>query len=183
LFFIFATAILFAGCATVTIYVTFPEEKIKKAAEDIEKMMESQSQNIFYQMCNYFVSNAFAAEGSVSSEIKTDSPKIKEAIGQIKTWSDELALYKKNGYIGETKNYEVAIVNPPDDPAVLLKVKEIVQKENQQRNIILEELYRLNNISPGQKQIFREIFAKTKQKNAKPGEYIQNPDGTWIQKK
>ncbi len=183
LFPVLLIVLFLAGCAMVTIYVTFPEEKIKKAAEDIEKMMESSSRNILYQMCSFFACPAFAQEGSVSSDIKTDSPRIKEAINQIKSWADELTSYKKEGYIGETNNYQVAIVNQPDNPNLLKKVKEIVQKENQQRNIILEEMYRLNNVSPDQKQTFREIFAKIKQKNAKTGEYIQGPDGTWVQKK
>lgn len=172
-----------AGCAMVTIYVTFPEEKIKKAAEDIEKMMESLNKSILNYVCGFLTYTALAQESSVSSDIKTDSPKIREAIKQIKFWAEELASYKKEGYIGETNNYQVAIVNQPDNPNLLKKIKEIVQKENQQRNIILEEMYRINNVSPEQKQMFREIFANIKQKNAKTGEYIQNPDGKWIQKK
>jgi uncharacterized protein YdbL (DUF1318 family) len=176
--------IAFAGCAMVTIYVTFPEEKIKKAAEDIEKMIESKA-GIGNFLCNVFnfVEAPVFAQETVSSEIKTDSPKIREAINQIKSWSEELASYKSSGYIGETMNYQVAIVNQPADPELAKKVKEIVQKENQQRNIILEEIFRLNNVAPDQKQTFRELFAKIKIKNAKSGEWIQNPDGSWTKKK
>ncbi|HOL49744.1 MAG TPA: DUF1318 domain-containing protein, partial [bacterium] len=169
----------------VTIYVTFPEEKIKKAAEDIEKMIESNmgSKAMFCKLVHFVSTSAFAQESSVSSEIKTDSPAIKEAINQIKSWTDELASYKKAGYIGETKDYQVAIIKLPDDEQLARKVKEIVQKENKQRNIILEEIFRLNNVAPEQKQTFRELFAKTKLKNVKPGEWYQNPDGSWAQKK
>lgn len=175
---------LLAGCAMVTIYVTFPEEKIKKAAEDIEKMLES-SLNRFSVFCsiNHLITNPAFAQETISSEIKTDSPKIKQAISQIKSWSDELAAYKSAGYIGETLEYQVAIVNLPQDQETAKKVKEIVQKENTQRNIILEEIFKLNNVSPEQRQAFKEIFAKTKMKNLKPGEWYQNPDGTWNQKK
>lgn len=180
---ILAALFFLAGCAMVTIYVTFPEEKIKKAAEDIEKMMESFNKSIFNYVCGFLTYTAFAQESSVSSDIKTDSPKIREAIKQKKFWADELALYKKEGYIGETNNYQVDIVNQPENPSLVNKIKEIIQKENQQRNIILEEIYKMNNVSPEQKQMFKEIFAKIKQKNAKPGEYIQDSNGTWIQKK
>lgn len=173
-----------AGCAMVTIYVTFPEEKIKKAAEDIEKMLESKINNIiFCSIRNLIITPAFAQGSSVSSEIKTDSPKIKEAIGQIKSWADELAEYKKAGYIGETTQYQVAIVNQPKDPELVKNVKEIVQRENKQRDIILEEIYRINNVSPEQRQTFRELFAQIKLKAVKSGEWYQNPDGSWVQKK
>lgn len=184
LLFSFILAGLLAGCAMVTIYVTFPEEKIKKAAEDIEKMLESSlnKSSIVCFINNLFINTAFAQE-SVSSEIKTDSPKIKQAISQIKSWAEELASYKSAGYIGETLEYQVAIVNLPKDPELAKKVKDIVQKENTQRNIILEEIFRLNNVSPEQRQTFKEIFAKTKLKNLKSGEWYQNPDGTWTQKK
>ncbi|MCM8759355.1 MAG: YdbL family protein [Candidatus Omnitrophica bacterium] len=173
-----------AGCAMVTIYVTFPEEKIKKAAENIEKMLESKNtNNIFYALQNFFATPVFAQDASISSEIKTDSPKIREAISQIKSWADELAEYKKAGYIGETTQYQVAIVNQPQDPELAKKVREIVQKENKQRSIILEEIFRINNVSPEQRQTFRDIFAQTKLKAVKTGEWYQNPDGSWVQKK
>ncbi|HOK80833.1 MAG TPA: DUF1318 domain-containing protein [bacterium] len=174
-----------AGCAMVTIYVTFPEEKIKKAAEDIEKMIESNmgSNVIFCKLFHFISTPAFAQDASVSSEIKTDSPAIRQAIEQIKSWADELASYKKAGYIGETQDYQVAIVKLPDDEQLGKKVKDIVQKENKQRSIILEEIFRLNNVAPEQKQTFRELFARTKLKNVKPGEWYQNSDGSWVQKK
>ncbi|MCX7704858.1 MAG: YdbL family protein [bacterium] len=184
-FMMIGLACFLAGCAMVTIYVTFPEEKIKKAAEDIEKMLESRTSphNVLCSITNFFVMPAFAQESSISSDIKTDSPKIKEAINQIKSWADELAEYKKAGYIGETTEYQVGIVNQPKDPELAKRVKEIVQNENKQRNIILEEIYRINNVSPEQRQTFKDIFAKTKLKNVKPGEWYQNPDGSWVQKK
>lgn len=181
----FGLAGLLAGCAMVTIYVTFPEEKIKKAAEDIEKMLESNLslKNILCATQLFISTPAFAQESSISSEIKTDSPKIKEAISQIKSWADELAEYKKAGYIGETTQYQVAIVKLPDDAELARKVKEIVQNENKQRNIILEEIFRINNVSPEQRQVFRELFAKTKLKTVKPGEWYQTSDGSWVLKK
>ncbi|MGC8804545.1 MAG: DUF1318 domain-containing protein [Candidatus Ratteibacteria bacterium] len=174
-----------AGCAMVTIYVTFPEEKIKKAAEDIEKMIESKlsSRELLCTIFHFVSAPAFAQDASVSSEIKTDSPAIRQAIEQIKSWADELASYKKAGYIGETQDYQVAIVKLPDDEQLGKKVTDIVQKENKQRNIILEEIFRLNNVAPEQKQTFRALFAKTKLKNVKPGEWYQNSDGSWVQKK
>ncbi len=174
-----------AGCAMVTIYVTFPEEKIKKAAEDIEKMLESRidRSSIFYSLKNFISTPVFAQESSVSSEIRTDSPKIREAISQIKSWADELASYKKEGYIGETLDYQVGIVQLPQDVELARKVKDIVQKENRQRNIILDEIFRINNVAPDQRQTFRELFAKTKLKNVKSGEWFQNSDGSWVQKK
>ncbi|MCM8764193.1 MAG: YdbL family protein [Candidatus Omnitrophica bacterium] len=178
-------AVLLAGCAMVTIYVTFPEEKIKKAAEDIEKMLESKidRSSIFFSVIRFVSSPAYAQEPAVSSEIRTDSPKIKEAIAQMKSWADELASYKKAGYIGETLEYQVAIVNLPQDSTVAKNVRDLVQKENKQRNIILEEIFRINNVAPDQRQTFKELFAKTKLKNVKPGEWFQNPDGSWVQKK
>ncbi|MCM8814392.1 MAG: YdbL family protein [Candidatus Omnitrophica bacterium] len=184
-FFSLTMAVLLAGCAMVTIYVTFPEEKIKKAAEDIEKMLESKNDisRIFCSVMRFVSSPAYAQESSVSSELKTDSPKIKEAIAQMKSWAEELATYKKAGYIGETLEYQVAIVNLPQDATVAKNVRELVQKENKQRNIILEEIFRLNNVAPEQRQTFKEIFARTKLKNLKPGEWFQNPDGSWSQKK
>jgi len=84
---------LFAGCAVVNVYVTFPEEKIKKAAEDILAPPDQSGQSGFFKF--NFTKNLYAEEIVVKKEIKTDSPAIKEAKEKINSWRNELCEYKK----------------------------------------------------------------------------------------
>ena len=178
--------VMLIGCAMVTIYVTFPEEKIKKAAESIEKEIESAPAGKTSFITGWMIAafspgRAYAAE--ISSDLKTDSPKIRNAAKLRASWKSELDSYKQQGYVGENNQFQVEIRNAPSDVETLKKVRELVKKENEQRKIIIDELMLINNASPEQRAVFQEQFAKARREQAKIGEWIQNPDGTWVQKK
>ena len=179
-FIILALTFLFVGCAVVNVYVTFPEEKIKKAAEDILAPPDQSGQTGFFKF--NFTKNLYAEEVVVKKELKTDSPAIKEAKEKINSWRGELNEYKKEGYVGETNNFKVVIKKLPDDLKKVRRIRELVRKENQQREIIIKELMRINKASPKEEKVFREIFAQTVQKYSPSGTWIQDENGKWNRK-
>ena len=134
-FIVLSLVFLFAGCAVVNVYVTFPEEKIKKAAEEILAPPEQSGQSGSFRF--NFTKNLYAEEIVVKKELKTDSPAIREAKEKINSWRNELCEYKKEGYVGETNNFKVVIKKLPDDLKKTRRVRELVRKENQQREIII----------------------------------------------
>ena len=178
-FLLFGVSLLLAGCAVVNVYVTFPEEKIKKAAEDI--LAPPEEPQSFFRIP--FTKTAYAEEVEVRKELKTDSPKIREAKKKINSWREKLNDFKKLGFVGETNNFKVVIKNLPSETKKAREVKEIVRKENEQREIIIKELMRINNASPSEEKKFRKIFAEVAQKYSPQGTWIQTVDGKWIKKK
>jgi len=179
-FIILALVFLFVGCAVVNVYVTFPEEKIKKAAEDILAPPEKSGQTGSFRF--NFTKNLYAEEVVVKKELKTDSSAIKEAKEKINSWRGELNEYKKEGYVGETNNFKVVIKKLPDGLKKARRVRELVRKENQQREIIIKELMRINKASPKEEKVFRKIFAQTAQKYSPSGTWIQDENGRWNRK-
>jgi hypothetical protein len=173
--------ITFVSCAVVNVYVTFPEEKVKKAAEEILAPPKTQEKESFLN--NIFIKNLYAEEITVTRDLKTDSPKIREAKTNIDSWRDKLDEFKKAGYIGETNNFRVIIRELPKDKNVVEEVKKIVDDENKQREIIIKELLRINNAAPTEEEKFRKIFAETSQRYSPSNTWIQLPDNTWIRKK
>jgi len=178
-----------AGCAMVNVYITFPEEKIKQAAEEIEGEIEGDIQeDISFQgetagkVCHggwKWTNLAYAEE--ISSDIKTSSPVIKDAVKRRRSWAGKLQQFKGKGYVGESNHYTVEIRKLPRSTTESNEIKEIVKKENRERNIIIKELVEINNAKL-QEDKFREIFAGARIKRAKKGEWIQLPNGNWIQK-
>ncbi|MCM8772101.1 MAG: YdbL family protein [Candidatus Omnitrophica bacterium] len=174
--------LLLLGCAVVNVYVTFPEEKVKKAAEELlappKKLEEKES---FLNIL--FSKNLYAEEISVTKEIKTDSPKINQAREKMNSWRDKLDEFKKNGYIGETNNFRVIIRELPENPELQKEIRKLVENENRERDIIIKELLKINNAAPSEEEKFRKIFAETAQKYSPQNTWIQLQDNTWIRKK
>lgn len=168
------------GCAVVNVYVTFPEEKVKEAAEELLAPPEGKPESF---LNNIFTKNAFAEEVEIKKELKTDSPKIKEAREKMNTWRKKLDEFKKNGYVGETNDFKVVIKELPKDNEIAKEVRKIVEDENTQREIMIKELLRINNAAPGEETKFRKIFAETAQKYSPKNTWIQLPDNSWVRKK
>lgn len=162
-----------AGCAIVNVYVTFPEEKIEKAAEELlAPPSQSKPQSMLQRFI--FTSTAYAQEVvEVRKDIKTDSPVIKAAKQKMDTWREELDSYKKDGFIGETNEFTVVVRNLPSDTEKAKRIKKIVSDENQQRKIMMDELLKINNVAASEISKFKRIFADVMKK--------YSPSGTWIQ--
>ncbi len=168
------------GCAVVNVYVTFPEEKVKKAAEDLLAPPSKSSESF---LNNFLTKNLYAQEITVTKDLKTDSPKIKEAKEKMDSWREKLDEFKKAGYIGETNNFKVIIKEMPKEPEVLKEVRKIIDEENKQREIMIKELLRINNAAPSEETKFRKIFSEVAQEYSPKNTWIQLIDGTWIRKK
>lgn len=177
-FFIGFLFLFFVSCAVVNVYVTFPEEKVKKAAEDL---LAPPSPESFID--NFFTKNLYAEEVVVTKDLKTDSPKIRQAKEKMDSWRGKLDQFKREGYIGETNDFKVIIKEMPKDSELAKEVREIVNNENQQREIMIKELLRINNASPDEEKKFKRIFSEVAQKYSPPDTWIQLPDNSWVRKK
>jgi uncharacterized protein YdbL (DUF1318 family) len=176
-------AVLFmVGCAVVNVYVTFPEEKIEKAAEDLlAPPDESAPVSILPKIS--FTRTAYAQEKvEVRRDIKTDSPAIKAAKEKMDTWRGKLDSFKKEGFVGETNDFRVVIKNLPSDSSLAGDVKEIVRDENKERMKMMDELIKINNVAPGEESKFKRIFAGVMQKYSPSGTWVESDTGQWSRK-
>lgn len=175
-------ALFIVGCAVVNVYVTFPEEKIEKAAEDL--LAPPASGAPVSSLPGFiFTQTAYAQESvEVKKDIKTDSPAIRAAQQKMNTWRTTLDNFKKQGFIGETNDFVVVIKNLPADSSLAKEVKKVVTDENQERKVMMDELLRINNVAPGETAKFKKIFADVIQKYSPAGTWVQSETGEWRRK-
>ncbi|MCM8769212.1 MAG: YdbL family protein [Candidatus Omnitrophica bacterium] len=173
-----------AACAIVNVYVTFPEEKIKQAADDLlgpalPTPQKPKGQSFFKLQ---FGQTAWAQEAALSSTLKTSSPILDQIKKRRDSWREKIDEFKAKGYLGETNSFSLVVKETP--PASLAaEVAELREKENRERNLMIEELMKINNANPHQEKTFRSIFAEVMIKKYTPeGAWVQQPDGTWIRK-
>jgi uncharacterized protein YdbL (DUF1318 family) len=99
---------------------------------------------------------------------------------------DDIDEFKRNGVVGENaKGYlEMRPHERLNTDAEYKKLAEqLVAEENQDRQIIMQRIIDINpNIQASDQAEVEKVFAKLNQDSAKPGEWIQMPDGTWTRK-
>ncbi|MBN1445656.1 MAG: DUF1318 domain-containing protein [Candidatus Omnitrophica bacterium] len=174
------SALFLAGCAVVNVYVTFPEEKIQEAAEDL-LAPPAKSEPVSSLKKSIFTGTAYAQEAvDVRKEIKTDSPVIRAAKQKMDGWREELDNFKKDGFVGETNDFSVVVRSLPSDSAAASRVKKLVSDENAQRKTMMDELLKINNVPPGEMEKFKRIFADTMKKYSPKGTWVQSED--WYRK-
>ena len=167
---------LMLGCATVNIYVTFPEKEIRNAATDIENSLEGGGETGRFNF-NPFSPPALLYAESVSSELKIYTSEIKTALASRRKRSSLVNEYKSKGVIGENNKGLVQIRG-----VATSSVQRLVREENKDRMTIYQALVRQNNMSPEQLEIVQEQFAAVHREKANKGEWIQLPTGKWIKK-
>jgi len=99
---------------------------------------------------------------------------------------DDIEEFKKNGFVGETKDGRLQ-VRPSEElsriPETAKLVDEIVQEENAGRQIIMERVIELNDdLKRAVPEDVSAVFAKMYQENSPAGSWIQKPDGAWVKK-
>ena len=164
---------LLIGCATVNVYVTFPQEKIKDAASDIESQLEEGGRSFNF---NPFAPRLLYAE-TITPELKVYTPEVKNALASRKARFSQIKEYRRKGVIGEDNKGLLQIRS-----AATSEVKRLVREENRDRMTIYQALVRQNNMPPDQLKLVQEQFAAVRREKANKGEWIQLPNGNWIRK-
>jgi len=184
-FFRLATlATLCVSCVNVNVYVTFPEEKIRRAADELEGGLTVPPSGPQSFLPTFRAGVAYAQEirKTVPVDFSTDSPVIQEAMAKRRGWVAELQEYKTAGYLGEALSFQVEVRSLPEDAKLAEKVRQRAAAENTERNIIIAELMRINKVNPQQEKEVRRIFADKRIEEARPGEWVQQQDGSWTKK-
>lgn len=101
---------------------------------------------------------------------------------------DDIETFKQMGCVGEKADGELEFRKTREtdaSPELERRVRAIVEEENRDRLIIMRRLLETTPGLEGEEgmRVIREIFASRQRELAKPGEWIQEPDGRWIQKK
>jgi uncharacterized protein YdbL (DUF1318 family) len=112
------------------------------------------------------------------------NPAIRKIIASRAKRVGALNRYKAKGVIGENNR---ALVEARDLDALTdlkqrAEVQRLIKAENADREQLFREIAAAQNVDLSQLPRIRETYAGTLRAKARPGDWIQTPDGNWKQK-
>lgn len=188
-----ALSLAAAGCATVNIYVTFPQEKIESAAESFLMDLES------HAPADGSSDRREGADGlargfsiwrpaplqaqTLSAELRMDSPAISRARSGMSARLNVIGRLKDEGRVGESNEGLLeTVVTAGLDRAALLELRRMVEEENRDRMTVYREIVRINSMPADQLATVQKSFAAAYRRLARPGHFVQDEKGAWERK-
>ena len=166
-------AAVLAACITINVY--FPEAAVKELAQQIEDEVQRKAAGEAAQ----------APEPTPASEPEISNPAIRKIIDSRATRLAAINDLKVKGVIGESNQALLVVRNL--DAIQGLKARADAQKlikdENADREQLFKEIAAAKNVDLAQLPQIQTTYAETLREKAHPGNWIQLPDGTWVQKK
>lgn len=193
-------ALALLACVTINVY--FPEAAIKDLSEQIEEEVQKaaeegeagseagapeQTQEEPGEETSLLdlvlgVSPAHAQENVPAPE--ASNPAIRKIIDSRAGRLAALNKFKAQGVIGESNEALVVIrkLDAVEDLRQRAEVQRLVRAENADREQLYKEIAVAKKVDPSQLPKIRQTYAETLRRNARPGDLIQLPDGTWQKK-
>lgn len=197
--------VLALACVTINVY--FPEEKVKDLSEKIEdavareaaeeaapaeadKTSGNQSVRLDFSKAASFVVGSVLAllpAGDISAqevaEPEISNPAIRRIVESRGARVGELTRFKAAGAIGENNQ---ALLEARDLQALPLQdraaAQRLIKAENDDREQMFKEIAAATGADPSSLPQIRTTYAETLRQKAKPGEWIQQPNGEWQKK-
>jgi uncharacterized protein YdbL (DUF1318 family) len=112
------------------------------------------------------------------------NPAIRKIIDSRSARYNELRRYLDQGVLGENNRglLEVRNLEALTDLKARADVQRLVKAENADRQELYKEIAAAKNVDLAQLPKIQETYAATLRQNAKPGDWIQQPDGNWVKK-
>ena len=117
-------------------------------------------------------------------EPETTNPAIRKIIDSRAARLADVNRYKATGAIGENNkgDLEIRDLGSVSDLRARADVQKLVRAENADREQLYREIAAAKGIDPSQLDRIRETYAETMRANARAGDWIQAPDGSWKRK-
>lgn len=199
-------AALLAACITINVY--FPEAAVKELAQQIEDEVERTAadepaptpapeptatpktgsgpaslESLVSCILSLGATTAYAAEDEVAAPEITN-PAIRKIIDSRATRLAAINDLKTKGVIGEGNQALVVVRNLDAIQGLKQRAdaQKVVKDENLDREQLFKEIAAAKNVDLAQLPQIRATYAETLREKARPGDWIQLPDGSWAQK-
>jgi len=192
------------GCVTINLY--FPEGEVKDLAQKIEDEVQEKAaeetpddqtppppaQDDSTPRTSRrgttgpldLLLGVSVVEAQTVPEPEVTNPAIRKIIDSRAARLSEVNRYKSQGVIGENNQglLEARNLDSISDLRERAEVQKLVRAENADREQLYKEIAAVKNIELSQLDKIRATYAETLRANARPGDWIQMPDGSWKQK-
>lgn len=194
----------FVAAACITINVYFPEAAVKELSEQIEEEITRQAgeeaprtpadepasnptpqaavgEDLISAILSFGASTAWAEE--VPSPGITN-PAIRKIIDSRAERLEAINDLKTRGVLAENNRalLELRSLDALADLKERAMAQRLVRNENADREQLFKEIAAAENVDLSQLDRIRETYAETIRAKARPGDWIQLPDGSWEQK-
>jgi uncharacterized protein YdbL (DUF1318 family) len=193
-----------ATTACVTIQVYFPAARIQNLSEQIEAEVERKAGEslevtpapeatppavtpppprahlgLVETLLGFQVLHA--AEDVPAPEVS--SPAIRAIIDSRAARVAELNRYKSQGLVGEGNDalLKARGLESVTDLALRAAVQRLIDAENKDRRLLFEEIATAEGVDRAQIPRIQTTYAQTLRRHARPGDWVQSPDGSWSQ--
>jgi uncharacterized protein YdbL (DUF1318 family) len=135
----------------------------------------------------WMVASVRAANPDSQITLSDEKRAVLTAIQNREFNKDDVDEFKRDGAVGENAKGLLEIRPLPrldNDPSYRKLVEDIVAEENLDRQIIMQRVMDINPTvqATGVTEV-EKVFAKLNRDGAKPGEWVQLPEGGWVKKK
>lgn len=187
--------------ACVTINVYFPEAEIKDLSKKIEEQVREEAEKAGSEQSEPpgdqtiesqspssglldILLGATPAYAQSVPDPEISNPAIRKIIQSRASRLQQVNEYKSLGVIGENNeaNLEVRSLDSLSDLKARAEVQKLVRAENADREQLFKEMAVAKNVDSSQIPQIRTTYASTIREAARPGDWIQMPDGSWKQK-
>jgi uncharacterized protein YdbL (DUF1318 family) len=198
-------AAVLAACITINVY--FPEAAVKELSQQIEEEVQKTAagepapapeptptpvaepeggapESLLSYILSLGATTAYAAQDQVAAPEITN-PAIRKIIDSRAARLDAINALKAKGVVGES-NQALLVIRNLDAIQGLKEradAQKLVKDENADREQLFKEIAAAKNVDLKQLPQIRATYAATLRENAHPGDWIQLPDGSWVQKK
>ena len=174
--------LMLISCITVNIY--FPEAAVKKTAEDIvNEIRDKEARKEKEKEKEQKIAFTWAPSLFAQAETTVSSPGIRELKESLKRRFPKLVPFFDAGRLGEAND---GTVQARDESGLSLAdkaaLRNLVKDENGDRRALYAEVAKAMAIDAGQVGRVGKIFAEVWSKNARPGWWVQSPEGAWAKK-
>lgn len=113
------------------------------------------------------------------------SPTIQRIIDSRAQRLGDIRRFKELGVLGESNEAQLVVreLSAVEDLKQRAQVQRLVKEENADRERLFEEIANIKNVDRSQLPRIRETYAETLRAKARPGDWIQRPDGEWVRAK
>jgi uncharacterized protein YdbL (DUF1318 family) len=180
---------LLAACVTVNIY--FPAAEVQKTADEIvddvygpsstdEEPASQDNQSHLRRFLDFLgPGQAYAAEKAT----QVSNAAIRGLKAQMRQNHEQLKPFYDSGALGITNQGMLTI---RDSSSLSLaekgKLRSLVEKDNEARRQLYQEVARALDLKSNQVSDVQEIFARTWREKADSGWWIQKDGGEWVRK-
>jgi len=171
-------ALALSACVPVTVNVTFPQEKLDRAASQIE---ETTAQSGLAPSTTPAPSTTGGRSVDVAAtpRLNERAPEVVKATESRRARRPALRESKNRGCIGET-NQGLLAARPGEGCGP--EAASLIEAENADRHVIYGAFMKENNIPPSDSARVSSAFAKARQERSRPNDWIQLENGQWARK-